>query len=124
MDEGYVGTGMEMGTPQAGFESLIVGGESGFGACLGGYRSSAGQFFELSKTGLYWTASDYQYSDLGNLQSLYSRELRTAWIYYFYLRASVPELRRDLQIPLQPDVYPRGCGLSVRCVRNEQEVET
>jgi len=124
MDEGYVGTGMKIGRPQAGFESLIVGGESGFGACLGGYRSSAGQFFELSKAGLYWTASDYQYSDLGNFQPLYTREIKTAWIYYFYLMAGVPELRRDFQIPQRQDVHPRSCGLSVRCVRNEQEVET
>ena len=76
---------------------MIVGGESGFGACLGGYRSSAGQFFELSKAGLYWTASDYQYSDLGNSQPLYTREIKTAWIYYFYLMAGVPELRRDFK---------------------------
>jgi uncharacterized protein (TIGR02145 family) len=118
MDDGYVGTGREIGRPQAGFESLIVGGESGFGASLGGYRSSAGQFFELSKAGFYWTASDYQYSDLGHFEPLYPRDIRTAWIYYFYLLSGVPELRRDYQIPHEPDVYPRGCGLSVRCVRN------
>jgi uncharacterized protein (TIGR02145 family) len=124
MDEGYPGTGMKIGRPQAAFESLIVGGESGFGACLGGYRSSAGQFLKLSNTGLYWTATDYQYSDLGNFEPLYPREIKTAWIYYFYLMSGVPELRRDYQVPQRPDVYPRGCGLSVRCVKNAQEGET
>ncbi len=118
MDEGYPGTGMRIGRPQSGFESLIAGGESGFDAGLGGYRSSAGQFLELSKTGLYWTATEYQYSDLGNFEPLYPREIKSAWIYYFYLLGGAPELRRHYQIP-RLDVYPRGCGLSIRCVKNE-----
>ena len=124
MDQGEPRTGERIGRPVAGFESLILGGGSGFGACLGGYRSSAGQFLELGKIGPYWTATQYQYSDFGNFQPIYTREIKTAWIYYFYLMSGVPELRRDCQIGSRPDVYPRGCGLSVRCVRNEQERET
>jgi uncharacterized protein (TIGR02145 family) len=118
MDEGYPGTGMKVGRPQAAFESLIGGGESRFDACLGGYRRSTGDFCDLSKTGLYWTSTKYQYNDLGNFQPLYPRDIKTAWIYSFYLMSGVPELRRDYQLPQRPDVYPRGCGLSVRCVRN------
>jgi uncharacterized protein (TIGR02145 family) len=121
MDDGYPGTGVGIGRPAASFESLILGGQSGFSACLGGYRSSAGQFFDLGKTGLYWTATSYQYNDLGNFEPLYPREIKTAWIYYFYLMSGAPELRRDNQIPSPRDVYPRGCGLSVRCVRNERD---
>jgi uncharacterized protein (TIGR02145 family) len=124
MDEGYVGTGMKIGRPQTGFQSLIIDGESGFDARLAGYRSSGGQFFDLNHVGLYWTASEYVYTDFGSFDPAYPREIRTAWMYYFYLMAGVPEVRRDSQIPLKPDVYPRRCGLSVRCVRDEQEVKT
>jgi uncharacterized protein (TIGR02145 family) len=70
MDEGYPGTGMKMGSPKTAFESLILGGGSGFDACLGGLRSSAGQFFDLGRIGLYWTATEHQYSDLGSFHPL------------------------------------------------------
>jgi uncharacterized protein (TIGR02145 family) len=123
MDEGEPHVGMRIGRPQAAFHSLIVGGESGFDAFLGGYRNSAGEFTKFSNMGLYWTATEYQYSDLGNFEPLYPREIKSAWIYYFYLLAGAPELRRDYQFPVRPDVYPKACGLSVRCVRNKREGE-
>jgi uncharacterized protein (TIGR02145 family) len=118
MDEGYPGTGSKLGRPQTAFESLIAGGESGFAAGLGGYRRSDGELRDLGKTGLYWTSTEYQYNDLGNFQPIYHRDIKTAWMYSFYIMSGVPELRRDYQLPLRPDVYPRGCGLSVRCVKN------
>lgn len=118
MDEGYPGTGMRVGRPQVAFESLLAGGASGFAACLGGYRRSTGEFVDLGRAGVYWTSTAYRYSDVGNFEPIGRRDIESAWIYSFYLMSSAPEVRRDYQLPLRADVHPRGCGLSVRCVRN------
>lgn len=118
MDEGYPGAGMKIGSPNAAFESLVLGGKSRFDAPLGGYCDSAGHFFEYGRAGFYWSGTQYEYSDLGTFEPLYTRQIKTAWMYYFYLLSGVPELRRDSQFRQRPDPHPRACGLSARCVKD------
>jgi uncharacterized protein (TIGR02145 family) len=51
MDEGYPGTGQNVGRPKDAFDVLIKGGRSGFDALLGGYRDSTGQFKDWGRIG-------------------------------------------------------------------------
>ncbi len=43
---------------KAAYEALLIGGNSGFNALLGGGRSDSGQYGRLEAHGFYWTASD------------------------------------------------------------------
>jgi uncharacterized protein (TIGR02145 family) len=43
---------------KASYKALLVGGNSGFNALLGGGRSEDGQFARLDAHGFYWTASE------------------------------------------------------------------
>jgi len=43
---------------KAAYKALLVGGNSGFNALLGGGRSKDGQYARLEAHGFYWTASE------------------------------------------------------------------
>lgn len=43
---------------EAAYADLMDGGFSYFSALLGGYRSSSGDFYDLKRSGLYWSSSD------------------------------------------------------------------
>jgi uncharacterized protein (TIGR02145 family) len=43
---------------KAAYKTLLAGGNSGFGALLGGGRSDDGQYARLEAHGFYWTASE------------------------------------------------------------------
>ena len=43
---------------KAAYKTLLAGGDSGFGALLGGGRSGDGQYERLEAHGFYWTASE------------------------------------------------------------------
>jgi uncharacterized protein (TIGR02145 family) len=57
------------GSGKAAYSALMLGGESGFNAVLGGSRAQNGEYARVDAHGLYWTASE---SDPG-----------TAWFYNF-----------------------------------------
>jgi uncharacterized protein (TIGR02145 family) len=46
------------GGGKAAYESLMLGGNSGFGALLGGGRDEGGQYARLEAHGFYWTATE------------------------------------------------------------------
>jgi len=79
---------------KAAYQAMIEGGNSGFNARLGGYRTSAGSFVTLGDGGYYWSATE--------------RHSGSAWLYNFY-RNSGKLLRYD---------YLKSYGRSCRCVQD------
>ena len=83
------------GAGKSAYKSLIKdGGDSGFSALLGGYRSTNGSFDYLGFDGSYWSST--------------ARSSSSAW-YYYFLRFT-KDLRRSS--------YDRDWALSCRCVQD------
>lgn len=79
---------------RAAFETLLIGGGSGFDALLGGGRAVDGAYDDLEGHGFYWTVSE--------------DDPATAWFYNF--------ARGSLALYRQPD-GEKEMALSVRCVQ-------
>lgn len=82
------------GGPSGAFHGLMVGGESGFSALLGGYKYTVGGFGYIGDTGSYWSGTE---ADANN-----------AWYYSFR--------RNNMKLYRASDY--KVLGLSCRCVRD------
>jgi len=82
-------------TGRAAYETLLIGGSSGFNAVLGGNRSIDGQYSRLEAHGFYWTASE--------------TDPASAWLYNFG--------KGGLSLNRHHDGDKR-MAISVRCVRD------
>jgi uncharacterized protein (TIGR02145 family) len=80
---------------KAAYQALLIGGDSGFNALLGGGRSEDGQYARLQAHGFYWTASE--------------SDPATAWFYNFGHGGL--SLNRH-------SVGEKKSAFSVRCVRD------
>ena len=80
---------------RAAYKTLLVEGDSGFNALLGGGRSDGGQYARLEAHGFYWTASEI---DPG-----------TRWFYNF---------ARSGQALHRQNGGEKQAAFSVRCVRD------
>ena len=79
---------------KAAYKALIEGGDSGFSALLGGYRSSDGLFLNLGVYGYYWSSTEHV-SDY-------------AWYYYFFKPFS----------KLYRYYHSKTLGFSCRCIQD------
>ena len=77
------------------YRTLLSGGDSGFDALLGGWRSKDGQYGRLEAHGFYWTASEI--------------DATNAWFYNFG--------KGGLALHRQ-DGGDKNSAFSVRCVRD------
>ena len=80
---------------KATYRALMIGGDSGFNASLGGSRMPDGQYSRLAAHGLYWTASE--------------NGPATAWFYNFGQGGQALNRHSGGQ---------KKMGASVRCVRD------
>jgi uncharacterized protein (TIGR02145 family) len=80
---------------KATYRALMIGGDSGFNASLGGSRTPDGQYSRLTAHGLYWTASE--------------NGPATAWFYNFGQGGQALNRHSGGQ---------KQMGASVRCVRD------
>jgi uncharacterized protein (TIGR02145 family) len=77
------------------YTALLLGGQSGFDAVLGGGRSAAGEYARIAAHGFYWTASE--------------SDAEAAWFYNF--GKGGPALHRQRE-------GEKEDAFSVRCVRD------
>jgi uncharacterized protein (TIGR02145 family) len=75
------------------YRKLLMGGESGFNACFGGYRSVTGSFLSIERAADYWTASE-----VGDAN---------AWLYYLIYKKE-----KTFKI-----IDDKRCGYSVRYIK-------
>lgn len=69
------------GFGEANFQALIEGGNSGFDAKPGGWRSTDGKFYDIDKKGNYWSSTeknDLKYASYFHLSKENSKPYRSS----------------------------------------------
>lgn len=89
-------TGPNVSHPRWTFPNTGATNESGFSGSPGGGRGGGGSFFCPGEVGHFWSSTEYED---------YPNEAFCRWLGY-------------VSVDFFLDVYPKTCGLSVRCLRD------